>query len=177
MKAISIEAFGGPEVCRLVDAAEPRPAAGEVTVRLAYAGVNFMDIYMRNGTYARSHTYKTPLPMTIGMEGAGTVTALGDGVTEHAIGDRVGFCLVRGSYAEFVNVPAWKAVPIPRAVPFPVAAALMLQGSTAHYLSHSAFPLRPRAYLSDPCRRRRRRPVADPAREGARRPRAHDGWQ
>ena len=67
MKAISIEAFGGPEVCRLVDKAEPQPASGEVTVKLAYAGVNFMDIYMRNGTYARSHTYKTPLPMTIGM--------------------------------------------------------------------------------------------------------------
>ncbi len=93
MKAISIEAFGGPEVCRLTDAAEPRPAAGEVTVQLAYAGINFMDIYMRNGTYARSHTYKTPLPMAIGMEGAGTVTALGHGVSEHAIGDRVGFCL------------------------------------------------------------------------------------
>ena len=141
MKAISIEAFGGPEVCRLIDADEPSPAAGEVTVRLAYAGVNFIDIYMRNGTYARSHTYQTPLPMTIGMEGAGTVTALGEGVTEHAIGDRVGFCLVRGSYAQSVNVPAWKAVPIPARVPFPVAAALMLQGSTAHYLSHSAFPL------------------------------------
>jgi NADPH:quinone reductase len=143
MRAISIEAFGGPEVCRLTDAAEPRPAAGEVTVRLAYAGVNFMDIYMRNGTYARSHTYKTPLPMTIGMEGAGTVTALGDGVTGHTIGDRVGFCLVRGSYAEAINVPAWKTVPIPKAIPLPVAAALMLQGSTAHYLSHSAFPLGP----------------------------------
>ena len=90
MKAISIEAFGGPEVCRLIDADEPKPAAGEVTVRLAYAGVNFIDIYMRNGTYARSHTYQTPLPMTIGMEGAGTVTALGAGVTEHVIGDRVG---------------------------------------------------------------------------------------
>jgi NADPH:quinone reductase len=143
MRAISIEAFGGPEVCRLTDAAEPRPAAGEVTVRLAYAGVNFMDIYMRNGTYAQSHTYKTPLPMTIGMEGAGTVTALGDGVTGHAIGDHVGFCLVRGSYAEAINVPAWKTVPIPEAIPLPVAAALMLQGSTAHYLSHSAFPLGP----------------------------------
>jgi NADPH2:quinone reductase len=141
MKAISIEAFGGPEVCRLVDAAEPLPGAGEVTVRLAYAGVNFMDIYMRNGTYARSHTYKTPLPMTLGMEGAGIVTALGDGVSEHAIGDRVGFCLVRGSYAETINVPAWKAVPVPETMPLPVAAALMLQGSTAHYLSHSAFPL------------------------------------
>jgi NADPH2:quinone reductase len=143
MKSISIEAFGGPEVCRLVDAAEPKPAAGEVTVRLAYAGVNFMDIYMRNGTYARSHTYQTPLPMTIGMEGSGTVTALGEGVTEHAIGDRVGFCLVRGSYAQSVNVPAWKAVPVPENVPLSAAAALMLQGSTAHYLSHSAFPLAP----------------------------------
>ncbi|THD70398.1 MAG: quinone oxidoreductase [Bradyrhizobium sp.] len=143
MKAISIEAFGGPEVCRLTDAAEPRPAAGEVTVRLAYAGINFIDIYMRNGTYARSDTYQTPLPMTIGMEGAGTVTALGEGVSEPAIGDRVGFCLVRGSYAEAINVPAWKAVPIPDAVPLSVAAAVMLQGSTAHYLSHSAFPLGP----------------------------------
>jgi NADPH2:quinone reductase len=143
MKAISIAAFGGPEVCRLIDAAEPRPAAGEVTVRLAHAGVNFMDIYMRNGTYARSHTYQTPLPMTIGMEGAGTVTALGDGVSGHAVGDRVGFCLVRGSYAQSVNVPAWKAVPVPDNVSLAVAAALMLQGSTAHYLSHSAFPLRP----------------------------------
>ena len=104
MKAISIEAFGGPEVCRMVDVVKQPPAAGEVTVRLAYAGVNFMDIYMRNGTYARSHTYKTPLPMTIGMEGAGTVTALGEGATEHAIGDRVGFCLVRGSYACFSHL-------------------------------------------------------------------------
>jgi NADPH2:quinone reductase len=143
MKAISIDEFGGPEVCRLIDAAETPPAAGEVTVRVAFAGVNFMDIYMRNGTYARSHTYTTPLPMTIGMEGAGTVTALGDGVTEHTVGDRVGYCLVRGSYAESINVPAWKAVPIPKTVPLPVAAALMLQGSTAHYLSHSAFPLSP----------------------------------
>jgi len=143
MKAISIAAFGGPEVCRLIDADEPRPGAGEVTVRLAYAGVNFMDVYMRNGTYARSHTYQTPLPMTIGMEGAGTVAALGDGVSEHAVGDRVGFCLVRGSYAQSVNVPAWKAMPVPDKVPLAVAAALMLQGSTAHYLSHSAFPLRP----------------------------------
>jgi NADPH2:quinone reductase len=143
MKAISIAEFGGPEVCRLVEADDPVPAAGEVTVRLAYAGVNFMDIYMRNGTYARSHTYQTPLPMTIGMEGAGTVTALGEGVTEHAVGDRVGFCLVRGSYAQSVNVPAWKAVPVPAGVAFPIAAALMLQGSTAHYLSHSAFALGP----------------------------------
>lgn len=142
MKSIIIEAFGTPEVCRLMEIAEPRPAAGEVTVHLAYAGVNFMDVYMRNGTYARSHTYQTPLPMTIGMEGAGTVTALGEGVSGFAIGDRVGFCLVRGSYAQFINVPAWKLVPVPQDVSFSIGAALMLQGSTAHYLSHSAFPLR-----------------------------------
>lgn len=141
MKAIRIEAFGGPDACRMSEVADCPPAAGEMTVRLAYAGVNFIDIYMRNGTYARSHTYQTPLPMTIGMEGAGTVAALGDGVTDFEVGDRVAFCLVRGAYAEALNVPAWRAVKIPDAIDFRVAAVLMLQGSTAHYLSHSAFAL------------------------------------
>ena len=143
MKAISIDKFGGPEVCRLVDTDIQPPAAGEIAVRLAYAGVNFMDIYMRNGTYARSQTYTTPLPMTIGMEGAGTVTALGEHVTDFAVGERVAFCLVRGAYAEALNVPAWKAVKVPQSIDLRVAAALMLQGSTAHYLTHSAFPLGP----------------------------------
>jgi NADPH2:quinone reductase len=141
MKAISIETFGGPDVCRMVDIESHAPAAGEVTVKLAYAGINFMDIYMRNGTYARSHTYQTPLPMTIGMEGAGAVSAVGDGVTDLAVGDRVAFCLVRGAYAESINVPAWKAVKVPDSIDLRIAVALMLQGSTAHYLSHSAFPL------------------------------------
>jgi len=141
MKAIRIERFGGPDVCRVVDVESQGPAAGEVSMRLAYGGINFMDIYMRNGTYARSHTYQTPLPMTIGMEGAGKVSVVGDGVTDFAVGDRVAFCLVRGAYAETVNVPTWKAVKVPDSVDLRIAAALMLQGSTAHYLSHSAFPL------------------------------------
>lgn len=141
MKAICIEAFGGPEQCRLRDVAQGVPAAGEVTVRLSCAGLNFMDIYMRNGTYARSHTYQTPLPMTLGMEGAGTIIAIGDGVTDRAVGDRVAFCLHRGAYAEAITVPAWRTVSIPTSVDPRIACALMLQGSTAHYLSHSAFAL------------------------------------
>ena len=131
MKAIRIEAFGGPEQCRLFDAADSAPAAGEVQVRLAYAGLNFMDIYMRNGTYARSRTYQTPLPMTLGMEGLGVVIGVGDGVTDRAVGDRVAFCLHRGAYAETIAVPAWKTVSVPPGVELPIACALMLQGSTA----------------------------------------------
>lgn len=123
--------------------AEPEPAAGEALVRLEYAGVNFIDIYMRSGQYARSHTYRTPLPMTIGMEGGGTVAALGAGVTDLTIGDRVAYCIVRGSYAEYAAVPAWKLVKVPDNVPLRIATALMLQGLTAHYLSHSAFALGP----------------------------------
>ena len=118
-------------------------APGEVLVRIAVAGVNYMDVYMRNGAYAKSDTYKTPLPMTIGMEGAGTVAALGDGVTGFAPGDRVAYCLSRGSYAEYAAVPAWRLVRIPPAVSFEAATALMLQGLTAHYLTHSAFALKP----------------------------------
>lgn len=141
MKAISIDEFGGPDMCRIAEVPEPQPKAGEAVVEVAYAGVNFIDVYMRNGTYARSHTYQTPLPMLIGMEASGTVVAIGEGVTDIMVGQRVGFCLSRGAYAERVAVPAWKLVPVPDDVPFDIAAALMLQGCTAHYLSHSAFPL------------------------------------
>ncbi len=143
MRAISIAAFGGPEACVLAEVAAPQPMPSEATVRVRHAGVNFIDVYMRNGTYAQSHTYRTPLPMVIGMEASGVVEAVGDGVTHLRPGDRVAFCLARGSYAELVAVPAWKLVLVPKAIPLPVAAALMLQGSTAHYLSHSAFPLAP----------------------------------
>ena len=142
MNAIEIAAFGGPEALALRTVAAPRPGPGEVAVRLAHAGVNFMDVYMRNGTYARSDTYKTPLPMVIGMEGAGTVLALGEEVEGFAIGDRVAYCLSRGAYAEVAVVPAWRLVPVPEAVPLDVACATMLQGCTAHYLSHSAYPLK-----------------------------------
>ncbi len=143
MKTISIPAFGGPEQLQLMDMPQPRPAAGEALVKLDYSGINFIDVYMRSGHYARSQTYKTPLPMTLGMEGAGTVAALGAGVTDVKAGDRVAWCIVRGSYAEYAVVPAWKLVKVPPAVPLDIAAALMLQGFTAHYLSHSAFALAP----------------------------------
>lgn len=143
MKAISISEFGGPEACRLDNVPEPHPKSGEATVRVAYSGVNFIDIYMRNGTYARSHTYKTPLPMLIGMEAAGIVESVGPDVSNLRVGDRVAFCLSRGSYAEAVAVPAWKLVPVPDGIPLEIAAALMLQGCTAHYLSRTAFPLQP----------------------------------
>lgn len=143
MKAIAVAQFGGPENLKLTDWPEPKPAAGEALVRLEYAGINFIDVYMRNGHYSRSHTYQTPLPMTIGMEGGGTVAALGDGVIDLKVGDRVSYCIVRGSYAQYAAVPAWKLVKVPDHVPLPVATALMLQGFTAHYLSHSAFALGP----------------------------------
>ena len=142
MKAIAVARFGGPEVLELMERPAPRPDAGEALVQLEYAGVNFIDVYMRSGHYARSHTYETPLPMTIGMEGGGTVAAVGEGVENVSVGDRVAYCIARGSYAELAAVPAVKLVRVPAAVPLPVATALMLQGCTAHYLSHSAFALR-----------------------------------
>lgn len=143
MKAISIARFGGPEELRLIDTAPPEPGPGEALVRIARAGVNFIDVYMRNGSYARSHTYKTPLPMVLGMEGAGTVAAIGPGVTDIAVGETVAYCLSRGSYAEYAVVPAWRLARVPDGVPLDVATTLMLQGCTAHYLTHSAFPLGP----------------------------------
>lgn len=141
MRAIAITRFGGPEVMAEGDVTLPVPREGEVRIRLARAGVNYIDVYMRNGSYARSDTYKTPLPMVLGMEGAGTVDMLGPGVGGFAAGQRVAYCITRGSYAEYAVVPAWKLVPVPDAVPLDVGCALMLQGSTAHYLTHSAFSL------------------------------------
>ena len=143
MKAITIARFGGPEVLELTDVAPPSPGPGEALVRLEYAGINFIDVYMRSGQYARSHTYQTPLPMTPGMEGGGVVAAVGDDVSDVRVGERVAYCIVRGSYAEYAAVPAAKLVRVPRDVPMPLATALMLQGLTAHYLSHSAYPLAP----------------------------------
>ena len=143
MKAIAIAKFGGPESLQYRDWPEPAPGPGEAAVRLEYAGINFIDVYMRSGQYARSDTYRTPLPMTVGMEGGGTVAALGEGVAGLKVGDRVAYCIVRGSYAQYAAVPAWKLVRVPDDVPLPVATALMLQGLTAHYLSHSVFALGP----------------------------------
>jgi NADPH:quinone reductase len=143
MKAVTIARFGGPEVLELSDVRPPATRPGEALVELECAGVNFIDIYMRSGLYARSHTYQTPLPMTLGMEGGGVVAALGEGVTDFAVGDRVAYCIVRGSYAQFASVPVSRLVPVPPHVPIPIATGLMLQGLTAHYLSHSAYSLGP----------------------------------
>jgi NADPH2:quinone reductase len=143
MKAVTIAHFGGPDVLQPTEIATPEPREGEALVKLEYAGVNFIDVYMRSGHYARSHTYRTSLPMTLGMEGGGTVAALGAGVSGFTVGDRVAYCIVRGSYAQYACVPAERLVPVPPQVPMPVATALMLQGLTAHYLTHSAYPLGP----------------------------------
>ncbi|MGE5524211.1 MAG: quinone oxidoreductase family protein [Rhodospirillaceae bacterium] len=143
MKAIVVTQFGGPEHLAYIDRPDPIPAAGEALIKLDYAGINFIDVYMRSGFYAKSQTYQTPLPMTIGMEGCGTVIGVASDVRDVAVGDRVAYCIVRGSYAQYASVPAWRLVKVPRDVPDPVATALMLQGLTAHYLSHSAYALGP----------------------------------
>jgi NADPH2:quinone reductase len=141
MRAVQIQAFGDADQLAIAEIDQPAPGPGEVLIEVRCAGVNFIDVYMRSGIYARSDTYKTPLPMTIGMEAAGRVAAFGEGVTGWKIGDRVAYCLSRGSYAEYAIVPAWRLVPVPDELDDEQAAALMLQGSTAHYLSHSVFPL------------------------------------
>ncbi len=143
MKAITILRFGGTDALHYSDWPDPKPAPDEVVVKLEYAGVNFTDIYQRSGNYARSHTYQTPLPMVIGMEGGGIVAAVGESVTNVKPGNRVAYTPVRGSYAEYQAVPAWRLAKIPDAVPMTAATTLMMQGYTAHYLTHSAFALGP----------------------------------
>lgn len=138
---MGVRAFGGAEALEMLDWPVPEPGPGEARVKLAMAGINFMDVYMRSGQYARSKTYSTPLPLLLGMEGAGVVDAVGPGVDEPRVGDRVAYCISRGAYAELAVVPAWKLVRIPDGVDWPLATALQLQGSTAHYLTHSLFPL------------------------------------
>lgn len=137
MKAIRVHEPGGPEVLKLETVPEPNPGPGEARVRLEASGVNFIDVYHRTGLY------KNPLPFTPGMEGAGMVEAVGAGVLELKPGDRVSFAMTLGAYAEKVLVPAWKLVPVPAGVDTATAAALMLQGMTAHYLTHSTFRLEP----------------------------------
>ncbi len=135
MKAIRIEQYGGPEVLRLQDIPTPNPGTGEVLVRMAHAGINVMDVGTRKGVFATSRTYPVQLPTTIGMEGAGTVERVGAGVSGFSPGDRVAYCLVWNSHAEFAVVPAWQLVHVPQAVPLSLAAAATFQGFTAHYLA------------------------------------------
>jgi NADPH2:quinone reductase len=135
MQAILISKNGGPEALVATDVAQPIPAAGEVLVAIEAIGVNFIDVYFREGRYPAQ------LPFIPGQEAAGTVVALGDGVTEVAIGDRVAWCGVQGTYAEFAVAPAARLVHVPAHVSSQQAAAAMLQGMTAHYLCHSTYPI------------------------------------
>ena len=135
MKAIYIEQTGGPEVLKYGDRPTPEPSDGQALVKIAASGVNFID------TYHRSGLYKLPMPAILGGEGAGTVVSVGQGVTAVKPGDRVGWGTARGSYAEYAAVPATALVPLPDSLDFKSAAAALLQGMTAHYLTHSTFPL------------------------------------
>jgi NADPH2:quinone reductase len=135
VKAIRIHELGGPEILRYEDVPEPVPKPAEAVVKVEAAGVNFIDIYQRIGVY------KLPLPLTLGLEGAGTVTAVGEGVTDVRVGDRVAWTSVPGGYAEYCAVPADRLVVLPPGVTTKQGAAMMLQGLTAHYLAHSTFTL------------------------------------
>ena len=144
MKAIRVAEYGGLNSLSYDEVPIPDLQENEVLIDIEIAGVNFIDIYMRNGLYANSQTYAQSLPMTLGMEGAGVIKALGKGVRNLNLGDRVAYCTELGSYAECAKVAAWKIIPVPEDIPLDIATALMLQGSTAHYLSHSLFPIGPR---------------------------------
>ncbi len=126
---------GGPDSLTLVDVPKPTPGPGQALVRIAAAGVNFIDIYFRTGLY------KAERPIALGSEGAGVVEQLGPGVADLAVGDRVAWAMVRGSYAEYAVVPTAMLVKIPAGVDFVTAAGVMLQGMTAHYLTKSTFAL------------------------------------
>lgn len=138
MKAIIVEQPGPADAMHIAEVPTPQPQADELLVRIAASGVNFVDVYHRSGVYPT-----TQRPHIVGFEGAGTVEALGPGVTTFSVGDRVAWAHVPGSYAEFVSVPAAKAVRVPHGVSFEIAAAIMLQGMTAHYLVNSTFALAP----------------------------------
>lgn len=137
MRAIEISAFGGPEVLRLVERPLPAPGPGELRVKNAACGVNFIDIYQRTGFYVQ------PLPFVPGLEGAGTVDAVGAGVTRYAPGDRVAYPNATAAYAQFTCLPQDRVVAVPDALHLELAAAAMLQGLTAHALTHSAYAIAP----------------------------------
>ncbi len=136
MKAIRVDRPGGPDALRSAEVPDPKPREGEALVRIDAAGVNFIDVYHRSGAYPLG------FPLVPGMEGAGTIVALGAGVDEFAVGNRVAFASGSGAYAEQVAVPAAKLVPVPDGVSTKEAAAVMLQGITAHYLATSTYTLR-----------------------------------
>jgi NADPH2:quinone reductase len=136
MKAIQVHQHGGPEVLIYEDIPDPQPQAGQAVVRTEAIGVNFIDVYHRTGLY-----HVEP-PLVPGSEAAGVVTAVGEGVREVKVGDRVAYAMSRGSYAELQAVDAWKLVVLPENVDARAGAAIMLQGLTAHYLCYSTFPIK-----------------------------------
>lgn len=143
MRAIRIEEYGGPEVLQRADIDIPSPGPGELLVRVACAGINFMDIHTRQGKYRNSRTYPVRAPCTLGMEGAGEVMAVGPEVSSVKPGDRVAWCIVWGAYAEYAVVPAQRCAQIPPTISYELAAAAIFQGSTAHYLIEDVGQLRP----------------------------------
>jgi len=130
-----VHATGGSDVLQYEEVDVPRPGPGEAVITIAASGVNYLDVQYRTGLL------KVPTPFVIGSEGAGVVADVGPGVTEVKVSDRVGYAMALGSYAEYAVVPAWKLVPLPRSIDLQTGAAVMLQGLTAHYLTHSTFPL------------------------------------
>src|SRR5882724_9777904 len=136
MKAIQVKKPGGPEALELVDVPVPQPKPNEAVVKSAATGVNFIDVYHREGRYP------VALPFVIGQEGAGVVSAVGAEVKSITVGDRVAWTGIMGSYAEYVAVPADRLVKVPQGVSDREAAAVMLQGATAHYLAYTTFPLK-----------------------------------
>jgi NADPH2:quinone reductase len=135
MKAIQVLEPGGPDQLKLVEVPVPTPGPGQALVKIAAIGVNYIDVYHRTGLY------KSDIPISIGMEAAGVVEAVGPEVKEVSVGDRVAYAMSRGSYAEYAVVASRLLARMPAGVSFPQAAAAMLQGMTAHYLTHSTFPL------------------------------------
>ncbi len=137
MRVIQIQQRGGPEVLSLAEHPAPQPGPGQIVAEISAAGVNYMDIYQREGVGG----YRPPLPFVTGGEGAGTIIAIGGGVTGLAVGDRVAW-VGPGSYAEQVVLPADRVVPVPDGISTELAAAALLQGMTAHYLVTSTYPVR-----------------------------------
>jgi NADPH2:quinone reductase len=144
MRAVRVHELGGPEVLRYEEVAEPQPRAGEVLVKIAAAGVNYLDIYYRSGFHWGGH-HGRALPYIPGAEAAGTVIEVGPNVADVSVGDRVAYGISNGngSYAELYALPAWHLHKIPASVRFEDAAAIMLQGMTAHYLTHSTYAVQP----------------------------------
>lgn len=136
MKAVRVHSLGGPEVLEYEDVPEPTPKPGEAVVKVDAAGVNFIDIYQRNGVY------KLTLPVTLGLEGGGRVAAVGAGVNDVKVGDQVAWTSIQGAYAELSAVPADRLIKLPSGISTKQGAAAMLQGLTAHYLACSTYPLK-----------------------------------